>query len=359
MEPDERIRRFQHEFASLHEAAGSPDVRDLVGVLSLRSPSVTVTEGLLRSWLYGGSVPRPGRESRVFLALVRSLRPVAEEHGTGRGSPSPREWGALLESAQSATGSEARVNNTLGGDNSGMSNQFGAMYGNVNTTNIYGVEPPVDTRERRRGKGHLGRRGLVVAVVCLLVAAAVPLLLEAWGDRRPDTSEADETLPSSGTTAPEPTASTVPEKGGDDHCRAWVSDSSREGFSYRGCIEPHPEGFLVSGDVRTTELLTEGGQVTLWLWLLHIEERYSQELRWDLSRDQSALYSCTFTLTVGEEGVQECPAELAVPWDERTGKFSTAFSVTHGPPAGLPREWHSPGHSGTMAGFSLPWPPSE
>lgn len=86
-----------------------------------------------------------------------------------------------MESAQSATGSEARANNTLGGDNSGMSNQFDAMYGNVNTTNIYGVEPPVDTRERRRGKGHLGRRGLVVAVVCLLVAAAVPLLLEAWG----------------------------------------------------------------------------------------------------------------------------------------------------------------------------------
>ncbi|MFG2713019.1 ATP-binding protein [Streptomyces goshikiensis] len=98
--PARHAHRLWSELRAVHEAAGRPTLRRLVGVAGEQKPPLKVSDTTVNDWLNGKSLPDK-TSTRVFLVLVRFLgNEAAGRKSTAHAALSEAQWGLLLRLAR-------------------------------------------------------------------------------------------------------------------------------------------------------------------------------------------------------------------------------------------------------------------
>lgn len=131
-------------------------------------------------------------------------------------------------------------------------------------------------------------------------------------------------------------------------CRSWAPQSVP--VEIRPCIAVADGRVELSAEVRAVDPADAPGEVTVWVWLMHLDPQLIESRRFHLTRDESTLNSCTFT--VEGEGIVRCgPFRVTPP---EAGRYAAAVDTRKEkdirPPA-----WHHHTFSGTQSP-PITWP---
>ncbi|MFB7760100.1 esterase/lipase family protein [Streptomyces xiamenensis] len=132
-------------------------------------------------------------------------------------------------------------------------------------------------------------------------------------------------------------------------CRTPLGDIQRQIFIVP-CTERSSDGVLISSEIQAMEPGGIAGELTVWVWLMRVDQDAIKQRRYDLIRDESTVEACRFGLS-NDSDVVRCE-RLIVPDQEGRYVAVTAVGEQYAP---LPRSWSDPGFSGT-SGRGVDWP---
>lgn len=199
---------------------------------------------------------------------------------------------------------------------------------------------PVDTPPPAGWR--LAKRRLVLAGIAA-VAALVTTVTVGWFVSPSDDATATGTDTSAPVSLPYFSHETSGPVGA-ERCRgAWVSSAVGD-VQFLPCIAQQADGLVISAQVRNTG--TVAVDVTVWVWLMRIDQDLLASRRYDLTRHLSTLRYCRFRLDHANE-VTTCGPFRVAPPTERA--WYAAASSGHFLHAARPPGWDSTGFAGTQS----------
>lgn len=132
-------------------------------------------------------------------------------------------------------------------------------------------------------------------------------------------------------------------------CRSWAA-MPQQGVEVRPCIAKSDGRVALSTEVRAIDPGNAPGDVTVWVWLMNLDQRLLDGKQYHLTRDESTLGKCSLGIT--DERVVRCGPFRHEPPGQ--GRYATAMSVRLQDDI-RPPGWDSPAFTGTQSP-PLTWP---